>query len=373
MGEITSSDLVALVVFAELVTTMAEPSLLCVNCARPPPPHRRTWNRCVRCAELNLPSTYYCGDECAQAHWPKHKVYHRQVKERHKNFCDGAERDRDRSLAETVARRAEATGDEYDKGCASAMALNAEGDLHAAVKAWRKVIKEWPGAPTPYFNLAVELTRSCRKDEAAPLYLKAMELYEEGTEQWALAVAGAFDLLKSPECDEVPKPEWWNDEALMALSARVVAVYPDSPRSCVMRALVLSGGEHDLWNVGLRSAAEIKEAATWYRRAAMVTHTPAEKPRFERLASARDAFADPLLAEEEAEAAKARAATEAESAKARAAVKAEAAEALKVAEAKARAAADELLAEEEKEKAQAAGTKAGKAKQGKGKKGKGKR
>ena len=55
---------------------MADPSLLCVNCAAPPPPHRRTWGRCVLCAELNLPSTYYCGEECMKAHWPKHKVYH---------------------------------------------------------------------------------------------------------------------------------------------------------------------------------------------------------------------------------------------------------------------------------------------------------
>jgi len=132
-----------------------------------------------------------------------------------------------------------------------------------------------------------------------------------------------------------------------------------------MRAFVLSGSaifENDLWNVGPRTAAEIKEAATWHRRAAMATRVPAEKQRYEKHASECDAVADPLLAEEEAEAAKARAAAEAD-----------AAEALKVAEAKARAAADELLAEEEKEKAQAAGTKAGKAKQGKGKKGKGKR
>ena len=36
--------------------SMAEPSLLCVNCARPPPPHRRTWGRCTICVERNLPA-----------------------------------------------------------------------------------------------------------------------------------------------------------------------------------------------------------------------------------------------------------------------------------------------------------------------------
>ena len=130
-----------------------------------------------------------------------------------------------------------------------------------------------------------------------------------------------------------------------------------------MRARVLTGGALSKapWNAAPRTAAEIKEAATWFRRAAMVTHTPAAKQRHEDNASMCDQFADPLLAEEEAEAAKARAAATAEAAEVR-----------KVAEAEATAAADELLAEEEKEKEQAS-TKAGKTKQGKGKKDKGKR
>jgi len=357
-----------------LVGSMTEPSLLCVNCARPPPPHRRTWNRCVRCAELNLPSTYYCGDECAQAHWPKHKVYHKVQKEKEKEIREGTVPENDRSAAEAQARRAEATGSELDKRFAAAMALNAEGDYHAAAKAWRKMIKEWPHRPEPYHNLAAELQRSNHNVEAAPMLLKAMDLYEDGTKQWAESAACAFDLLKTPDCHEVPKPEWWNDGALKALSARLVIVTPDNHQTCGMRAIVLQGHALGLvrWRAGPRTAAEIKEAATWYRHAGTLTPTPAEKLYYERGARGCDEYADPLLAKEAAEAAKARAAAEAEAAKARAAAKAEVAEALKVAEAKATAAAEELLADEENEKQQAS-TKAGKAKQGKGKTGKGRR
>ena len=61
--------------------SMAEPSLLCVNCARPPPAHRRTWDRCKLCARRNLPATYYCGEACMEAHWPKHRQYHKEAKE----------------------------------------------------------------------------------------------------------------------------------------------------------------------------------------------------------------------------------------------------------------------------------------------------
>ena len=292
---------------------MAEPSLLCVNCALAPPPHRRTWGRCTVCVERNLPSTYYCGEECMNAHWPKHKEYHKAQKQWAKEYSEGTLLECTRSLAEAEARRAEATGDEHDKRFAAALALNAEDDHNAAAKAWRKIIKEWPEEPGAYHNLANVMVQSGRDAVAAAMYLKAMELHTEGTENWAEAAAGAFDTLKSPDCDEMPQPEWWNDEALKALSARVVALAPDEAVPCTMRACVLLGDvlaeAPQPWIAGPRAAAEIKEAAKWFRRAAMATHTPASKQRHEESASRCDEYADPLLAEEKAEAAKAPALT----------------------------------------------------------------
>jgi len=349
-----------------------EPSLLCVNCARPPPPHRRTWGRCTVCVARNLPSTYYCGEECMNAHWPKHKVWHAAQKQNAKQWSQDTSKV-NRSLAEAEARFAERTGDEFDKRCADAMALGAEGDFNAAAKAWRKIIKQWPNQPGPCHNLGIVMQTSGRHPEAAQMYLEAMELYEDGTQYWAESAASTFDILRTDECHEQPKPEWWNDEGLKALSARVVALASDEALACAMRGRealacamrgrVLMGAAlyEAQWNASPRTAAEIKEAATWFRRAAMVAHTPAVKQRHEEHASLCDEYAGPLLAEEDAEAAKARAAAAAEEA-----------EALKVAEAKATAAADELLAEEEKEKQRAAASsKADQTKQGKGKKGKG--
>jgi len=339
---------------------MAEPSLLCVNCAQPPPPHRRTWNRCKLCVARNLPSTYYCGEECMNAHWPKHQQYHKEQKELAKEIREGTMSEHDRSVVEAQAREAERTGNEHLKRCASAVALSAEGDNNAAAKAWRKIIKQWPAESAPHHNLAVVLQQSRRLVEAAPMYLKAMELDEDGTEGWAKAAAAAFGMLNKEECHEVPKPEWWNDEGLKALSAQVVALVPDQASPCEMRAHVLVGS-NSFWDVGARTSEETKEAATWFRRAAMVTRTPAAKAIHEQNADRCEGLAERRLAEEEAEAAKARVSREA--------AEAETAEALKVAEAKAAAAAEELLAEEEKEM-QAASAKASKAKQGKGNKGK---
>tara|TARA_B110001452_G_scaffold51156_1_gene39070 strand:- start:156 stop:1061 length:906 start_codon:yes stop_codon:yes gene_type:complete len=299
------------------------------------------------------------------AHWPKHKVYHTTQKLHAEQIREGTLPGLDRESAKREARRAEETGDEFDKRVAAAVALNAEGNHHATAKAWRKIIKQWPDEPTPYFNLAVALDRSDRNVESAQMFLKAMELFEEGTEDWAISAASAFDLLKHPDCCQMTKPEWWNDEALKALSARVVALTPDSGDACSMRARVLRCDDNPNtapWKAGPRTAAEIKEAATWFRHSARFFFSPAEKLFDEKRAIDCDEVADDRLAEEEAEATQVRAAAEAEAKAAR-----------EEAEAKANAAADELLAEEETEKAHAAGTKAGKAKQSKGKKGKGKR
>tara|TARA_B110001452_G_scaffold251177_1_gene240011 strand:+ start:3133 stop:4173 length:1041 start_codon:yes stop_codon:yes gene_type:complete len=346
---------------------MAEPSLLCVNCAQPPPAHRRTWDRCVRCAELNLPATYYCGPACMEAHWPTHRQWHKEQKQWAKAWAmearEGTVVERERAMAEAEARRAEQTGDADRKRFGAAIALMTEGDNHAAAKAWRKIIKERPGDANAFRNLGIVLLRSRHVTDAVEMYLKAMELYQS-KESWATCAAGTFDLLKDPLCDDMPKPEWWDDEELKALSARVVALAPGDVHTCTMRAHVLTGDAlaPPPWNAGPRTAAEIKEAATWWRRATEATYSPAAKLHYEQNATICDALADPLLAKEEDDAAAARAAAEAEAAKARAA-----------AEAKAKAATEELLAEEEKEKQQAASTKAGKAKHGKGKKGKGKR
>ena len=298
------------------------------------------------------------------AHWPKHKVYHKEQKERAKEVREGTLLEYDRSTADAAARLAEQTGDQFSKRFAEALALYNDGDLNAAAKAWRKIIMDDPAFPDSYFNLAIVLQQSGRDADAAQMFLKAMELHEDGTEPWAEAAAGAFKLLANDECHDAPKPEWWNDAALKALSARVVALAPEESSPCTMRAYVLSADSDSPWAVGPRTAAEIKEAATWFRRAAKVHRVPALERIHEQNANKCDKVAELLLAEEKAEAA--------EALKAREAAEAAKAEALKVAEAKAQAAAEELLAEEEKESQQVS-TKAGKVKQSQGKKGKGKR
>ena len=75
------------------------------------------------------------------------------------------------------------------------------------------------------------------------------------------------------------KPEWWNDEGLKALSAMVVRAAPNNVVANQMRAMVLRG-QTSAWVVGLRSSAELMEAATHYERAAALCNAPAVKAQF---------------------------------------------------------------------------------------------
>ena len=70
------------------------------------------------------------------------------------------------------------------------------------------------------------------------------------------------------------KPEWWSDEGLKALSARVVRAAQTDVRARGMRAWVLSG-QCSAWDAGPRSAAELREAAAHWDRAAELSRAAA--------------------------------------------------------------------------------------------------
>ena len=114
-------------------------------------------------------------------------------------------------------------------------------DRRRAARAFREAIALRPDKPAAYYNLGAALGNSGHLVEAAQRYLEAKERYPVGSEGWARATAWAFTMLSTEACAEVAKPEWWNDEGLKALSARVVRAAPDDVDANEMRAIVLAG------------------------------------------------------------------------------------------------------------------------------------
>eukprot|EP00964_Phaeocystis_antarctica_P099030 scaffold64943_cov39-Phaeocystis_antarctica.AAC.1 len=183
---------------------------------------------------------------------------------------------RNREIAEREARRAAQSGDEYDELLADGARYLFKEDTRRAARAYREAIALRPDRPQAYYNLGAALGNSGHDVEAAQRFLEAKERWPVGSEGWALATAWSFDMLRREECAEVAKPEWWNDEGLKALSARVVRTVPNDLVANQMRARVLLG-QGGAWEAGPRSAAELTEAATHYERTAALHTAPAGK------------------------------------------------------------------------------------------------
>eukprot|EP00964_Phaeocystis_antarctica_P061560 scaffold36804_cov51-Phaeocystis_antarctica.AAC.1 len=235
---------------------------------------------CPKCVKLKVPTTYWCCVNCPgnPGAWKLHAVYHKEMKRYRKVTEDGGVgQQRTRELAEEWARRAAQSGDEYAELVAKGMRYSSQLDTRRSARAYREAVALRPDRPIAYFNLGAALANSRHYVEAAQRYREASERFPEGSEGWGQATAAAFSLLVREECAEVAKPEWWNDKELKALSARVGRWAPKTGQATLMRAVVLAGQCGASWGAGPRSAAELKEAATHYERAAALFPAPGLK------------------------------------------------------------------------------------------------
>ena len=261
-------------------------SLACIGCFRLPSDmddDREKHPICDMCRDEKLPTTYQCGVNCPAnpGAWVLHGAFHKALRKQRKAREDGGvTRQRDHEAAEGQARRAAQTGSEYMKLLAKGLRYSSKEDWRKAAKAYREAIALKSVWPIPYFNLANALCKSGHYVEAAQRYLEAKERMKMGSENWAQAAALAFNMLTLSACDEVAKPEWWNDEGLKALSARVMKAAPNDAVANQMRAAVLSGRGGVIWGVGARSAAELKKAAEHFERGAALSDAPALKAEF---------------------------------------------------------------------------------------------
>ena len=194
---------------------------------------------------------------------------------RKQNEDGGVMQQQDVEIAERAARNAAQSGDAYDELLADGIQYGSQDDTRRAARAFREAIALRPDKPDAYFNLGSALARSAHYVEAAQRFLEGRERCQLGSERWAQATSWAFCMLAHETCAEVAKPEWWSDEGLKALSASVVRASPNEMIAHRMRAMVLSGLSEDAWEEGPRSAAELREAATHFDRAAALENAPA--------------------------------------------------------------------------------------------------
>ena len=265
-------------------------SLACIGCYRLPSDmddEREKHPICDKCRDEKLPTTYLCGKNCPgnPGAWELHGAFHKKLRKHRKRREDGGARaQRDRETAEHEAHIAAQTGDAYAKLLAEAARYASKEDWRKAARACREAIALKPDEANAYLNLGTMLGSSGHVVEALQRFLEAKERLPVGSEHWARATANTFQMLTQTECAEVAKPEWWNDEGLKALSARVVRAAPNHALANRMRAHVVSGLGGGAWEARPRSAAEFKDAAAHFDRAAALCPAPVAKAEFARLA-----------------------------------------------------------------------------------------
>ena len=177
--------------------------------------------------------------------------------------------------AEVQTQHAKQAGDTYQELQAEGVRYVSQKDWCNAAKVYRKALVVRPDKGDAYLALGGVLFDSAHHVEAALRFLEATERTPEGSDIWAAATSAAFEALRRTESNEVRKPEWWNDGGLMALSERVVKAAPNLEVANRMRATVLSGLCGGAWEVGPRSATELRLAALHYERCAALCSAPA--------------------------------------------------------------------------------------------------
>ena len=170
----------------------------------------------------------------------------------------------------------------------AARAIAERNNLGKAKKQCLKAIALCPKLAPAHSTLgsAHELTGD--SSLAAASYIDAMALCEVGGDggaqraderrQWAYVAARAYAMLVISPQGTVALPPWWHDEAMLELSARVVALLPDDVPAVKWRADALSGLQSRLPEMAEpRGPESLREAATCFQHLARLLTTPDAK------------------------------------------------------------------------------------------------
>lgn len=219
------------------------PNSGCANCHRAPKLNEK-FSACTKCVQQKLKPAVYCSKECQMEDWPAHKQWHKGIAEmlqtqaiRSNSGDDGPERQ--------AARH-----EEYSTLVKKGLSECAAGNRRMGAKLFEQCIGLRPEQPVAYANLGYTLRDDGDFFAALPALLKAVELFEEGSEQWATTAAVAWFAYSADSilCDEIPTlPAWLRDlDTRVALAERCTACAPSSMQCWAMLGMGLAEQESDL-------------------------------------------------------------------------------------------------------------------------------
>ena len=208
---------------------------------------------CPDWIEVGYAPCAFCSPDCLRAAAPRYREYHRE-KARLQRL---AEQISSRHWSSAAAATPVEEASPYDcllDSLASSMSIGAP-----AAAAARPPPEAPAHVPTDAMQAAMEYVLAVERTMGAATSL-----------QWAERVINAYALLSNTtELAAMPRPAWWNDDALKAMSSTVLQARPDYVLAWRLRGEVLCarlGGAN--WEASPRTAEELVEAGRCLQRAA---------------------------------------------------------------------------------------------------------
>ena len=177
----------------------------------------------------------YCGKKCQKEDWNRHKAWHAGMKI---------------LLAEaTPAEEAKGITDLEPYGALLKKGLHAcaMGNTSDGAACFQEAIRLCPDQPVAYANIGFMLRDAGDFVAAVPQLLKAVELYDEDTEPWAVTSAVAWFAYANPGCESLTVPSWMTVAAERAkMGERCALVAPNSMQVWAMLGMSLAEQDEDL-------------------------------------------------------------------------------------------------------------------------------
>ena len=259
-----------------------------INCAccHRAPASNEVFLSCARCVEQKLKPAKYCSKACQKEDWPAHKRWHQGVAELLATQAvrvSGGNGGGDDGPEKAAARHAE-----YSALVQSGLKSCAAGKRAEGIAAFEKAIALRPEQPIGFANLGYTRRDNGEFDAALPPLLRAIALFEDGSEQWATCIAVAWFAYSADPilCNEVPNlPPWLTELApRLTLADKCVVAAPSSFQCWAMLGMGLAEAADEAPSE--QREAHLSRAAQCFRRASKLTDVDATKKGYLEFARA---------------------------------------------------------------------------------------